>query len=693
MSSGPSDENVEQTKRRIRTLVSEITDLSKSEAKAGEYYPAVLQRIIAALAAEGGAVWLLDPDGAMRLAHQIQMDPMLMQADQPESMQHGRLLGRLMAQGRAELVPPFSGSGDAEGEGNPTPHLLVTAPLVSNKQTVGLLEILQRANSHAEAQRGYLRFLEHMTKLIGDWLQSHTLQQVSTRQEMWQQADQFARLVHDSLDLRDTSYTIANEGRRLIECDRVSVALLKGNKSKVIAISGQDSIENRSNIVQALNQLSTRVMRSGEPLWYDGNTEDLPPQLEEAIEDYVDLSHGRTITVLPIRQPEKTIEGDVLAARNETNESRQRRKIIGALIVEQIETQLSRSMLEGRVDLVYEHACRAMSNSLNHSNIIFMPVWRFLDRCLWMFRGSALPKTIAILSAIAIGILALFLVQIDFKLKGNGQIKPEVEEHVYAHANGVVEEVLVKHGDKVHKDQVLVVMKDDDLIREMKGVEDQLSLTNVKLQNLLSSSKSPGGGSGNNQEPYKVEREIIEAELTQKALQSQIALLEVKEQKMKRLSPIDGTVLDWDIERVLNRRPVVMGQKLMTIANKDQDWELEVLLPEKKMRYLERAFAAEREKNPNAEGGASLPVTFIIASDRNEYQGKLYWVGVAGRADLDPEEGPVVKLRCVPDEEAMKAFSRYPGARVIARVKAGRASAAFVWFHEIVEWLRANVWF
>jgi F0F1-type ATP synthase beta subunit len=65
--------------------------------------------------------------------------------------------------------------------------------------------------------------------------------------------------------------------------------------------------------------------------------EDLPPQIEEAIEDYVDLSHGRTVTVLPIRQPEHKTEGDVLASRNETSETRTRRAVIGALIVEQID--------------------------------------------------------------------------------------------------------------------------------------------------------------------------------------------------------------------------------------------------------------------------------------------------------------------------------------------------------------------
>ena len=150
-----------------------------------------------------------------------------------------------------------------------------------------------------------------MAGLIGDWLKGATLRQVSDRQEMWQQADHFARLVHDNLDLRDTAFTIANEGRQLIGCDRVSVAIKKGGRCKVQAISGQDSIENRSNIVLALNNLATRVVSAGESLWYDGSVEDLPPQLEEAIEDYVDLSHGRTIAVLPIRRPEKVIEGDV----------------------------------------------------------------------------------------------------------------------------------------------------------------------------------------------------------------------------------------------------------------------------------------------------------------------------------------------------------------------------------------------
>jgi len=230
MASGTNEENIENTKKQIRGLVNEIAELSKSDLAAAEFYPAVLQRIVNALAAVGGAIWLLDGETGLRLSHQIQISPNLIEPENDEAIQHGRLLTRLIKQGRAELIPPMSSSLE-EGEGNPTRFLLVTAPLASAKQTVGLLEVFQRADTPPDAQRGYLRFVEHMSKLIGDWIKGHTLQEVSTRQELWQQSDQFARLVHDNLDLKDTAFTIANEGRRLIDCDRVSVAIMKGGKA------------------------------------------------------------------------------------------------------------------------------------------------------------------------------------------------------------------------------------------------------------------------------------------------------------------------------------------------------------------------------------------------------------------------------------------------------------------------------
>lgn len=682
MSTSPSPESVEQTKRQIRNLVNEISEISKTDISAAEYYPAVLQRIVSALAAVGGAIWLVDTDGAMKLAYQIQVSQDLLESENEEAIRHARLLTRVVGKGQGELVPPMAYFGEDRSLGNPTKYLLVLCPLASGKKLAGLIEIFQRPDSPPDTQKGYLKFLEHMSKLIGEWLKGQSLQEVSDRQVLWQQSDQFARLVHDNLELRDTAFTIANEGRRLIECDRVSVAVMRGGKAKVIAISGQDTIESRSNIVTALNDLATRVVKSGEPLWYDGSTEDLPPQLEESVEEYVDLSHGRTVTVLPIHRPEKTVEGDIQAKQKISTEMRMSNEIIGALIVEQIETQIPREVLEGRVDLVYEHSCRALANTLSHSQLFMMPVWRALGRATWFFRGSALPKTVAVLTTIALATIAMFIIPIDFDLQGNGSLQPRVQRHVYAHINGEVgDQIPVKHGDRVTAGSPVVYMKNRDLELQRKELVGQLEVT---AQSLLATVHQLSNQSQMTKEDVaKINRERAELIVRQESLQNQINVITEKEQQLVRTTPIDGVVTTWKVEEILRARPVTPGQILVSIADVSKGWEVEVLMPEKRMKYLDNAF--------NDLKTDSLDVEFILMTDPSvTRKGKLTRDKIHQRAEVAPEEGATVKLRVDPD--SMEGLDR-PGAKVIVDVKCGRRSAAFVWFHEVVEWIRANLLF
>lgn len=681
MSSTPSQETVEQTKQQIRGLINEIAELSRSEHEADEYYPAVLQRIVEALAAVGGAVWLTDESGALRLRYQIKVNQNLLQAENEDATRHSRLLSRLYARAQSELVPPGAYIGEDQAEGNPTPFLLVISPLASGKRAVGLIEIFQRPDSAPNIQRGYLRFLDQMAGLVGEWLKGHTLKQVSDRQILWQQADHFARLVHDNLDLRDTAYTIANEGRQVIECDRVSVAIKRGGHCKVIAISGQDTIENRSNIVSALNKLTSRVVAAGDPLWYDGSVEDLPPQLEEAIEDYVDLSHGRTVAVLPIRRPEKVVEGDVLSKEHVQREDLSSREIIGALVIEQIESQLPADLLRSRADLVYEHTARALANSLSYNNLFLMPVWRTLGRATWFFRGSALPKTVAVLTAVAVALLAMFLIRINLDLEANGTLQPVEQKQVFAHVDGEVEKVFVDHGSVVKAGQPLVQLRNRDLEVEMATLQGQLQETNEQLSTL---GMQLAAGMKDATERIRTTAQSRELEVRKMSQEAQLNLLMDKHKQLLRVSPIDGIVMTWDLEKNLRLRPVVTGQVLVTVANPNSDWELELLMPEKRMKYLDQAMK-------DAEG-QPLPVEYIMVTDPSiTHTGKLLPSAVHGRAELDPEEGAVVKLRVLPDNPS--ELSRRPGAEVKADVVCGKRSAAFVWFHEVVEWIWANVVF
>ena len=69
-------ELVEQTKQQIRNLVREIAQITKSDVAPSEFYNAVLNRIVSALAAVGGAVWTVSETGQLApgISHQSARD-------------------------------------------------------------------------------------------------------------------------------------------------------------------------------------------------------------------------------------------------------------------------------------------------------------------------------------------------------------------------------------------------------------------------------------------------------------------------------------------------------------------------------------------------------------------------------------------------------------------------------------------
>src|SRR5260370_30318152 len=70
-SSSFDPELIDQTRQQLRKLVSEIEGLSRSEISHGEFYEGFLHRVVAALAAIGGAIWTRDDGGRLKLSYQM----------------------------------------------------------------------------------------------------------------------------------------------------------------------------------------------------------------------------------------------------------------------------------------------------------------------------------------------------------------------------------------------------------------------------------------------------------------------------------------------------------------------------------------------------------------------------------------------------------------------------------------------
>jgi multidrug efflux pump subunit AcrA (membrane-fusion protein) len=671
-----SHDEFEDAKRQIRGIIGEIAQLAKSDLQPEEFYAAFLQRVVQALAAVGGAVWTLGEGKRPQLTYQINLSPALLEAESDDAIRHARLLDMVVNSNQPQLVPPLSGN---EQGGNPTRNLLILAPLGHDKQVEGLVEIFQRPNTQPNTQRGYLKFLLQMCELAGEWYKSRKLSSLSDRTSLWAQADQFARLVHDSLDFRETAYTIVNEGRKLIGCDRVTVCVQRGGVCKVEAISGQDTLDNRSNVVYNLGILATKVVNSGETLYYHGSTEDMPPQIEQAIEKYVDESYTKSMIIMPLRKPRP---GDDHILNPDAHEELQPREIIGALIIEQLETDVPREILDPRIDLVYEHAARAMSNTLDHNNLFLMPVWRAVGKSKVVVQGRNLPKTITI-SAIVVAVLLFMLIwPTDLALKAKGALQPIDKQDVFApQSGGDVEQVLHDDGEMVKKGDTLIVLRNEELAAQIAQLTGEVLAAQKRAGAIAAELLHPGKMTPGE----RAQMEIQKAEL-QEELDAKKDALEVKERQFEKLTikaPRDGKIVTWDAKENLLGRPVQGGDSLMTVTDPNSTWQLELYLPERRAGWLREALLEAKQENKDVR------VRFILMTDPHKTRyGKVR--EVENSTFVHEDEGPCVRVKVDLDESIENPR---PNATITANIVAGRTNLAYYWFHEAWEYVQANFLF
>jgi multidrug efflux pump subunit AcrA (membrane-fusion protein) len=575
---------IEQTKQQIRALYAEIAQLARSDISPEEFYAEMLPRVISALAAVGGVVWAKQPQGQLALQYQINLqESRLGEKSEEEQIRHGRLLQKVMNTGEGMLVPPRSGAGDSDQAANPTDWLLVLGPLKTELEVVGVVEIFQRTEAGPAIQRGYLRFLLEVCALASEFLNSRQLRHFSDRQSLWTQLEEFTRLVHASLNPRETAYTIANEGRRLIECDRVSVAIRKGDRCYIEAVSGQDMVDKRSNTVRLLGRLATVVVASEEPMWYSGDTTDMAPQIEDAVQEYVDESHTKMIAVLPLKRP-VLVEKE----KERPDDPDDSPPPIAALIVEQIEdSRISQKMLS-RVDVVAQHSAAALANALEHENVFLMPLWRALGKSRVIVQGRNLPKTVLAAVATVTLVVAMAVVPADFRLHAKGTLEPVLRRDVFAGIDGDrVTEVLVEHGDSVKRGQVLARMVNYKLSEEITTVRGNVATTSDQMERLqrqltLTRQLAP-------EEQTRLAGEIMEKRAALEALRSSLRIYQSMEKELEVRSPDDGVVITWDVRNRLYMRPVQRGQVLMRIAQPDGPWQLELQMSEDRMGHITAA--------------------------------------------------------------------------------------------------------
>lgn len=666
---------VQQTKKELRQIVQEITHLSQSDIAPGQFYEEFLRRVVSALAADGGAVWIEGEEGDLQLQYQIKYPTRMLLDNQMGQARHALLLRNVFQSGQSTLVPPQSGAVAEDEAGNPTEFLLILATLKVEHQTAGVIEIFQRAGGGPTTQRGYLRFLVQMSELAGDYLKNRRLRHLGDRQTLWDSLERFLRTVNRSLDLQSTTYTIVNESRPLIQCSRVSLALRTGKQFTIRAVSGLDNIDRRASEIKLLGRLATLVCAARQPLWYTDESRDIPPQIEEPLHEYLDQSHARLIAVVPL-----TRDMDLPLSIGDSHPSKTPPSdVLGALIVEKLDDSRQGDGFSERVQAVATYSATALANSIEHSSLFLLPVWKALGRATWVVKVRTLPKTVLVVSALVAALSGMILVPADFELSARGKLQPSIRRDIFAQIDGVVVDVPVRHEQSVQPQQLLAKLTNNELEIEIANLIGRKQTTQERVttvqRSLLNDRRLTI------EERNRLDGELLELRQVEESIDRELLLLRQKQEQLLVHSDTAGQIVTWNVRDILLRRPVEKGQVLMTIVDPSGPWELELYMPERRMGHVAQA---------TRELSGELSVSFLLASHPGQsFKGQV--VEIQRTAEVRGEDGNTVVLRVAINKEELPELRS--DTSVTARVHCGRRAVGYVWFHEVLETVQTKVLF
>ncbi|MGL5095269.1 MAG: hypothetical protein ACRDD1_06755, partial [Planctomycetia bacterium] len=296
-------ETLDYTRREIARLVAEIKTLAAQDIPPGQFFQEFLRRVNTALAAQAVALWL--PNAAGQLQPVSHVNLRTVGLDQPAAQaSHEELLKQIAENNKPNLIGPYSSTGDDKEVfqvTNPTGYLLVVTPIPIENNSVGVVEVFQDPGRSNTAQRGYLQFLVQVVAEASHYFRNHQFRKLATEQKLWNHIENFVRTVHGGLNAKQVAYLLANEGRKLIKSERVSVAVRRGNKTVIEAISGQETVERKSNLVRRMAAVADRVLQHGENLIYNGAIDDQwPRDVVIALERYLAESGSKILAIIPM---------------------------------------------------------------------------------------------------------------------------------------------------------------------------------------------------------------------------------------------------------------------------------------------------------------------------------------------------------------------------------------------------------
>ncbi len=480
--------------------------------------------------------------------------------------------------------------------------------------------------------------------------------------------ESFVLLLHNQSDLAYVSATSVTEARRLTHSDRISLATMTNGTVEINAISGQDSVARKSNIVRAMQNIATQAIKSGQEIRFEAGSEPTSTGSFELAAEYLDEAGASWVNVIPIFAPEKI--------DFESNVHRSDQVPFAALILELFSNRPTPNVQD--IQRLTPHIAQAVFFALDQEQVFLLPIRRRIGH--WIDK-SKLTRSRLILAVLLVAMItsALTLIKVPYHIRATGRLMPVEKFRAYAPFDGQVQRVWVESGQAVKRDQPLVSVYGETLASRNLTLQNDLA----EKKKLLSAYKAQLDETADQLSPVStisLNTKVVQLSVEIRGLTDQLHLVTSLLERSHIKSEIDGQISTFRPGDLLENRPVSRGELLLEVMNEQGAWHLELQLPEKRFGHL---------LDEIQSGRTDHPVTFVQATCPEQTL-KATVQQVSTRVSIPEDGAPTVMIHATlnPDQ----SFRKTIGADVIARIQCGERSLGYVWFGDIIDGARQGIW-
>lgn len=702
-------------KNRFSQLIddafTEASKLAGSTLAPTEFYEKFLNTAIQAIGAPAGAVWMRTPQGFLQVACQLNLDKVGLDSKRGGRQCHNEIL-RQVFQAQPPRPVMIEPQGQVSGLAEPgqvparnlTEFFTLFAPIVQpDKSAMGLLEIFQEP-SHDP--RMYPTFLNYSVQMAGYASQYHTFsntRQVAGLDKVYSQVESFARLIHGTLNPTECAYHIANEGRRLVECDRLCVGVRHGKKSTVEAVSGADVVEKAATHVRRMRALFDAVLAWGDKLVFKGEKdESLPPAVLHALDEYLAESQPKLLIVQPIRDERE--KDDKKPARS-------------VLLLESFNPPENVEPILQKLEIVGKHAAPALFNAAEMKSIPLKTVWWPIKKVQDGLGGKARLITGLVVAALVALSIAMVFVPYQLKMDAKGELQPRELHLVYSREPGKLQRLAYKPGDQINPDAIVAEMYSEEIGQKLRQVMNEINVRRARHDTMKSQDTSkftPSELANHNARLAEDEANIANNELLRDQMirannldPARPGVMFVRAPRLDASKvPADAklTVLNADNTNELMNRVLRPNEPIQKLGYAEGEWHLHVKVPQRNLGHILKAFTDKANYKTDEKGRKYLDVDMLVTSESDtKYFGRLYEDELAREVvpnrDDHNESEPVSQAFVKIDFANLPEGRRIPrtlfasGQEVHLRILCGPRPLGYSLFHGVWEWFYEKVVF